>query len=400
MRRSTSMLVVTIRESEERGMCSAALTELLRVVRDQIGERGVVIIVTNRESTVWRKTSVKTLLTEKQLKNTEEMRVVTNDRPTAEQIKSDSTLSAQGNLLRSKVKNVVMGGQKLENLEKVGREQKLNNIVMDGVKSGKGEKVKSVVMNGVKTGKVGKLENCKTDEEMWSQSEERLCKSIIEGLARRNRERHKMLADVAEEQEQDVICFDDITSKELLWHAVRKARELELKYLRDLGVYEKVDEKEAVAKYGITQVDTKWVDTDKAFEGEPMQIRSRMCAKELKSDDQPDLYAVPPPLEALKATTSIAAFHKETFSIMNIDVSRAYFRAKAQRPVLIRLPVGDRMGTDAGKVRLLKKSMYGTRDAASNWERDWQEHVRNWGFQSSKNRVPPQRGLSVGFDTR
>ena len=41
-----------------------------------------------------------------------------------------------------------------------------------------------------------------------------------------------------EEEEQDVICFDDITSKELPWHAVRKARELELKYLRDLGVYE------------------------------------------------------------------------------------------------------------------------------------------------------------------
>ena len=50
---------------------------------------------------------------------------------------------------------------------------------------------------------------------------------------------------------------------------MRKARELELKYLRDLGVYEKVDEKEAVAKYGITPVDTKWIDTDKAFEGEP-----------------------------------------------------------------------------------------------------------------------------------
>ena len=26
-------------------------------------------------------------------------------------------------------------------------------------------------------------------------------------------------------------------------------------------------EKEAVEKYGITPVDTKWVDTDKAFEG-------------------------------------------------------------------------------------------------------------------------------------
>ena len=226
-----------------------------------------------------------------------------------------------------------------------------------------------------------KLENCKRDEGMLSQSEERLCRSIIKGLARRNHERHTMLADVEEEQEQDVICFDDITGKELPWHAVRKARELELKYLRDLGVYEKVDEKEAVEKYGVTPVDTKWVDTDKAFEREPMQIRSRMCAREFKSDDRPDLYAGTPPLEALKAIISVAANHKETFSIMHIDVSRAYFHAKAQRPVLIRLPAEDRMGTDAGKIGLMKKTMYGTRDAASNWERDWQERVKKWGFQ-------------------
>ena len=209
---------------------------------------------------------------------------------------------------------------------------------------------------------------------------------------KRNHEKHTMVADVGEEQEPDVICFDDITGKELPWHAVREARELELKYPRDLGVYEKVDEKEAVEKYGISPVDTKWVDTDKAFEGEPMQIRSRMCAREFKSDDRPDLYAGTPPLEALKAIISIAANHKETSPIMHTDVSRAYFHAyfhaKAQRPVLIRFPVEDRMGTDAGKVGLMKKSMYGTRDAASNWERDWQENVKNCGFQlglSSKN---------------
>ena len=73
---------------------------------------------------------------------------------------------------------------------------------------------------------------------------------------------------------------------------------------------------------------------------------------------------------------------------MHIDVSRAYFHAKAQRPVLIRLPLEDRTGTDAGKVELMKKSMHGTRGAASNWERDWQENVKKWGFQlglSSKN---------------
>ena len=56
-------------------------------------------------------------------------------------------------------------------------EEKWKRIVMDEVKSGKEDKVQSVVMDGVKTGKVGKLESCKIDEEMWSQSEETLCKS-------------------------------------------------------------------------------------------------------------------------------------------------------------------------------------------------------------------------------
>ena len=99
--------------------------------------------------------------------------------------------------------------------------------------------------------KVEILENCENDQETWSQCEKSLCKSIIRGLATRNHEKHTMLADVEEEQEQeqDVICFDDITGKELPWHAVRKARELELKCLRDLGVYENVDEKEAIEKY-------------------------------------------------------------------------------------------------------------------------------------------------------
>ena len=45
-------------------------------------------------------------------------------------------------------------------------------------------------MNGVKIGQVDKLENGRIDEEMRSQSEERLCKSIMKGFARRNSEKH------------------------------------------------------------------------------------------------------------------------------------------------------------------------------------------------------------------
>ena len=83
-----------------------------------------------------------------------------------------------------------------------------------------------------------------------------------------------MLAGAGEEDEF-IKCFDDTTGKELPWQSVKEAREKELKYLRELGVCGNVDERTAVAKYNVTPVDTKWVDSNKAFEEEPMQIRSR-----------------------------------------------------------------------------------------------------------------------------
>ena len=64
-------------------------------------------------------------------------------------------------------------------------------------------------------------------------------------------------------------------------------------------------------------------------EEEPMQIRSRIVARDFKSNDRPDLYARTPPLEALKSIISIAANHKETFSIMHIDVSHAHLSWKS-----------------------------------------------------------------------
>ena len=45
-------------------------------------------------------------------------------------------------------------------------------------------------------------------------NEEKLCTSIIKGIARRNRGKHVILAEM-EEEEQDVICIDDVIGKEL-----------------------------------------------------------------------------------------------------------------------------------------------------------------------------------------
>ena len=140
-------------------------------------------------------------------------------------------------------------------------------------------------MDGVKIGKVGQSEIFKFDEERKDQDEEKLCKSIItsrssnasqDAIVRNTRywQRLKKKTTIVRD------TIDDITDKELPRHEVRQTREQELKDLCDLGVYEKVEEREAIAQYQITPVDTKWIDTNKAFEVELMQIILRLVAKE------------------------------------------------------------------------------------------------------------------------
>ena len=48
-----------------------------------------------------------------------------------------------------------------------------------------------------------------------------------------------------------------------------------------------------------------------------------------------------------------------------IDVRRAYFHAKAKRMVYVQLPPEDAKEGMCGR---LNKALYGTRDAAQNWE--------------------------------
>ena len=53
-RTHTSMLVVTIREGEGRGLCSTTLKEMVKIIIDHVEERSVVFFVLNRESAVWK----------------------------------------------------------------------------------------------------------------------------------------------------------------------------------------------------------------------------------------------------------------------------------------------------------------------------------------------------------
>ena len=51
------MLVVTLREGEKRGICSAALKQLVNITKDQVAEGSVVILVLNKESAIWQEST-------------------------------------------------------------------------------------------------------------------------------------------------------------------------------------------------------------------------------------------------------------------------------------------------------------------------------------------------------
>ncbi len=120
------------------------------------------------------------------------------------------------------------------------------------------------------------------------------------------------------------------------------------------------------------------------------EYRSRVVGQEFARDKREDLFAATPPLEAKKALMSMAVTegigyrsgHRELgMCIDYIDVSRAFFHADALREVYVKLPEEDH---EEGMCGLLGKSLYGTRDAAQNWEVAYTEFVKSIEFETGK----------------
>ena len=68
--------------------------------------------------------------------------------------------------------------------------------------------------------------------------------------------------------------------------------------------------------------------------------------------------------------------------IMVNDVARAFFEAPAMRNICIKIPKEDMSEADRrhDKVGHLRMSLYGTRDAAMNWQDEVAKEMRKWGF--------------------
>ena len=90
-----------------------------------------------------------------------------------------------------------------------------------------------------------------------------------------------------------------------------------------MGVYCKVSVDECWSKTGKAPIAVRWIDINKGDEQHP-NYRSRLVAKEFKTDINPELYAATPPSECLRMLISMLA-SQDGAEMMYADVSRAYF---------------------------------------------------------------------------
>ena len=175
--------------------------------------------------------------------------------------------------------------------------------------------------------------------------------------------------------------IDDVTGKPLNHRLAAEARKLEIEFFKNMKVYEKVDRWRA-QEAGGKVVTTRWIDINKGDLQNP-NYRARLVGREIKIDKRLDLFAATPPLESLRLMCSLCAsnqWRRDPYRILSIDIKRAYFYAPASRPIFIEIPMEDYETGDEKMVGKLNLSLYGTRDAAQNWAKEYTSFLRSLGF--------------------
>ena len=179
---------------------------------------------------------------------------------------------------------------------------------------------------------------------------------------------------------------DDVNGGFLDPEMVREARVEELAGYLNMQVYCRVP----VAEIGSHKViKTRWVDTNKGDERSP-EIRCRLVAKEVKKrnnteKESANFFASTPPLEAVKlliseAMTKRVSRNNRPLKLSFVDVKKAHLCSDVLRELYVGPPPEANEPPDI--VWRLQRAMYGTRDAAAVWEREWTKTFNSVGFKS------------------
>jgi len=231
---------------------------------------------------------------------------------------------------------------------------------------------------------------------------EKLCYSILRGLRKQLNKTKVMFegefATVCEDVEEKEFqanlerrgdyFIDDVSGNVLNPKLVRQARADERAGVYHHKIFDKVPISECVKNTGKQPIGTRWVDINKGDTSNP-DHRSRWVGREFKGRDnnRDDLFAATPPLEAKKSLIALAALQKgvsnnEIKKLGFIDIRKAYFHAPVKRLVYVQLPEEFCEPGEYGNVcGRLNFSLYGTRDAASNWEECYSQALIELGFK-------------------
>ena len=101
------------------------------------------------------------------------------------------------------------------------------------------------------------------------------------------------------EREDDVVAWDDMKNRELDPKEVVKARGVEMGYVRQHGVYEYASVSECRRKTGADPVGTKWLDTNKGDEKNPV-YRSRWVAQQYRRAWVESIFSATPNIETVR----------------------------------------------------------------------------------------------------
>ena len=147
-----------------------------------------------------------------------------------------------------------------------------------------------------------------------------------------------------------------------------------------MGVYDYVDRQTAHQDGEGVFVKVRWVRVNKGTKTNP-HMKCRLVAQELGYGTRMDeLYANTPSLSCIMLTMVYAAQKGKGRKLMTLDVKSAFLYGAARRKIYIELPSADpQHGSD--KVGLLRKALYGTRDAPQIWQSEVRRTLENLGFR-------------------
>ena len=176
--------------------------------------------------------------------------------------------------------------------------------------------------------------------------------------------------------------WDDAKGGMLDPRLVTFVRQEEVRFVKGRQVYDKVPWETAIQRTGRLPIRTRWVDTNKGTE-EAFEYRSRWVAQKFRRGADAAFYVATPPLEAIREIVSDVVGHGGDKVLLVVDVRRAYLYAPAAKEMYVELPPED--SHDGRRMcGRLNISLYGTRDAAHNWETELRSTLKTFGFFNGK----------------